>query len=171
MSELIDTYQESKDEIIIETVIQNSDVLHARPFPVVEKVDLQPINEFEKNMIKDTLTAEQLLQREQELKNNPKQLNDDEQEYIRKRNYITKVKVIANNMLGKHPTANPTFYSKKDKTKMIEYMDYIISNYNEDDLTKEFNEICNDKLFIEGFDYSALPVYNYIMNNTPLYDA
>ena len=74
-------------------------------------------------------------------------------------------------MLGKPPTSNPSFYNKKDKAKMIEYMQYIIGNYTDDDLNKEFNEICNDKLFVDGFDYSCLPIYNYSNNNTPIYDA
>jgi len=159
------------DQIDSNVVIQNSDVLNANPFPMVEHVEYVEPNEFERNMLKDTFTTEQLLQREEELTNKPKELTDEQKEYIKKRDYITKVKVIANNMLGKHPTANPTFYNKKEKAKMIEYMDYVINNYNDNDLTREFNEICNDKLFIDGFDYSALPVYNYNINNAPIYDA
>ena len=157
--------------IELSNVVQNSDVLARNAFPMVESVEYVEPNEYEKNMIKDTLTPEQLLQREEELKNKPKELTDEQKEYIRKRDYITKVKVIANNMLDKPPTANPSFYSKKDKAKMIEYMQYIIGNYNDDDLNKEFNEVCNDKLFVDGFDYSCLPVYNYNINNTPIYDA
>ena len=152
-------------------VIQNSDYLYKNPFPVVENVPYIEPNDYEKNMNKDSLTPEQLLQHEEELKNKPKELTDEEKEHIRKRDYITKVKVIANNMLDKHPTANPSFYSKKDKAKMIEYMQYVIGNYSDDDLDKEFNEICNDKLFVDGFDYSCLPVYDYNISNTPLYDA
>jgi len=129
--------------------------------------ETRPINEFEKDMLKNTFNAEQLLEQEKQVK----QLSEEQQAYIKKRNYITKVKVIANNMLGKPPIANPSFYNKKDKAKMIEYMDYVINNYNEDDLTKEFNEICSDKLFDEDTDYSTLPVYNYNFNSTPLYDA
>ena len=157
--------------IELSNVVQNSDVLNRNAFPMVESVEYVEPNEYEKNMIKDTLTPEQLLQREEELKNKPKELTDEQKEYIRKRDYITKVKVIANNMLDKHPTANPSFYNKKDKAKMIEYMQYVIGNYSDDGLTREFNEICNDKLFIDGFDYSCLPVYDYNINNTPLYDA
>lgn len=130
-------------------------------------IETRPINEFEKDMLKNTFNAEQLLEQEKQVK----QLSEEQQAYIKKRNYITKVKVIANNMLGKPPIANPSFYNKKDKAKMIEYMDYVINNYNEDDLTKEFNEICSDKLFDEDTDYSTLPVYNYNFNSTPLYDA
>lgn len=126
----------------------------------------QEPNEFEKDMLKNTFNAEQLLEQEKQVK----QLSEEQQAYIKKRNYITKVKVIANNMLGKPPIANPSLYNKKDKAKMIEYMDYVINNYTEDDLTKEFNEICTDKLFDEDTDYSTLPVYNYNFNNTPLYD-
>ena len=155
----------------LSNVVQNSDVLARNSFPMVESVEYVEPNEYEKNMIKDTITAEQLLQHEEELKNNPKELTDEQKEYIRRREYITKVKVIANNMLDKHPTANPTFYNKKEKAKMIEYMDYVINNYNDDDLTKEFNEICNDKLFVDGFDYSCLPIYDYNISNTPIYDA
>ena len=153
------------------SVVQNSDKLHAKPFDVVQDIQPQPINEYEKNMLKGTLNADQLLEREKELANNPRELTDEEKEFIRKRDYITKVKVIANNMLDKHPTANPSFYTKKEKQRMVELMEYVIGNYNDDDLTKEFNEICNDKLFVDGFDYSTLPVYNYNINNTPLYDA
>ena len=157
--------------IELSNVVQNSDVLARNPFPMVESVPYTEPNEYEKNMIKDTLTPEQLLQREEELKNNPKELTDEEKNHIKTRDYITKVKVIANNMLGKPPTSNPSFYNKKDKAKMIEYMQYVIGNYSDDDLTREFNEICNEKLFVDGFDYSCLPIYNYNINNTPIYDA
>ena len=157
--------------IELSNVVQNSDVLARNAFPMVESVEYVEPNDYEKNMLKDTITAEQLLQREEELKNNPKELTDEQKEYIRKRDYITKVKVIANNMLGKPPTSNPSFYNKKDKAKMIEYMQYIIGNYTEDDLNKEFNEVCNDKLFVDGFDYSCLPIYDYNISNTPIYDA
>ena len=157
--------------IELSNVVQNSDVLNRNAFPMVESVEYVEPNEYEKNMLKDTLTPEQLLQREEELKNNPKELTDEQKEKNRKRDYITKVKVVANNMLGKHPTANPSFYNKKDKAKMIEYMEYIIGNYSDEDLNKEFNEVCNDKLFVDGFDYSCLPVYDYNISNTPLYDA
>jgi len=151
------------------TVIQNSDYLYAKPLPMVDHVDPQPINDVEKDLVKNSKTPEELLKLEQQPN---KQLSTKEQQaYVKKRNYITKVKVIANNMLGKPPIANPSFYNKKDKAKMIEYMDYVINNYNEDDLTKEFNEICSDKLFDEDTDYSTLPVYNYNFNSTPLYDA
>ena len=157
--------------IELSNVVQNSDVLARNAFPMVESVEYVEPNDYEKNMLKDTITAEQLLQREEELKNNPKELTDEQKEKNRKRDYITKVKVIANNMLGKPPTSNPSFYNKKDKAKMIEYMQYIIGNYTEDDLNKEFNEVCNDKLFVDGFDYSCLPIYDYNISNTPIYDA
>jgi hypothetical protein len=152
-------------------VIHNSDYLYKKPFDVVDYVEYQEPNEYEKNMLKNTFTPEQLLQREQELKDKPKELSEEEKEYVDRRNYIARVKVIANNMLGKNPIDNPSFYNKKDKAKMIEYMDYVINNYTESEIEKEFNEICNDKLFIDGFDYSTLPVYNYTYKDTPVYEA
>ena len=154
------------------SVIQNSDVLARNAFPMVESVEYVEPNDYEKNMLKNTITTEQLLQREKEaFEKCPKELTDEQKEQNKKRDYITKVKVIANNMLDKPPTANPSFYSKKDKAKMIEYMQYVISNYNDDDIDKEFNEICNNKLFVDGVDYSCFPVYDYNISNTPLYDA
>lgn len=162
MSELIDKYQEPEFE--------------SRPInDSVGSFDgyYRPINDFEKDMLKNTYNANELLEKEQEELSTKQELTNEQQEHIKRRDYITKVKVIANNMLGKPPIANPSFFSKKDKALMIQYMEYVISNYNEDDLTKEFNEICTDKLFVEGMDYSILPIYNhnYNISSTPLYDA
>ena len=75
----------------LSNVVQNSDVLNRNTFPMVESVPYTEPNEYEKNMIKDTLTPEQLLQREEELKNKPKELTDEEKNHIKTRDYITKV--------------------------------------------------------------------------------
>ena len=158
---LDDCYASNDNNNETNYVIQNSDFLHAKPFPVVESAPYVEPNEFEKNMLKHTLTAEQLLKRENEDDNIPKELSEEEKEEMVRRDYITKVKVIANDMLGKHPTANPTLFTKKEKSAMIDYMQYVIENFNDEDITKEFNEICNNKLFTDSVDYSTLPNYNY----------
>lgn len=157
-----ETKQEQEEEILIKKeetkVIQNSDFLHAKPFPMVEHVEPQPINDFEKDMLKGTKSPCELLEEEKNEK--PIELNTDEKLKIERRDYITRVKVISLSRMGKHPLANGSLLSKTDKKKLIEIMEKVLL-LTDGQIEREFNDVCIEKIFDEKVDYSTFPVYDY----------
>jgi len=139
-----------------ETVVQNSDVLFRAPVQWVEHVEPQPINEYEKNMLKDTKTAEQLLEEERNEK--PIEYTEEEMKAMTHQGHMTRVKVVALHRNGKQPLSNPSYFSKKEKDRLIETMTEVMKMRDED-IIKEFNDICNDVIFNPRVDYSTYPVY------------
>jgi len=129
-------------------IIQNSDSLYKQPNEWIQDIKYEEPNEYEKNLIKDTKTASQLLESELE-----------QETYTTKRDLINKVKVVALARMGCYPLTNPSFFSKQDKSKLISLMELVL-NLPNDKLTKEFNEVCTDKIFTEKSDYSQFPIYN-----------
>lgn len=136
---------ESQEQLQEPTVIQNSDVLYRKPFDMIDHVEMRELNEYEKNMLKDTFTPNQLLDHEK---------TETPYESDHKRDYITKVKVIALDRLGKHPLSNPSFFRKREKEELKLLMEHIINDMSEDEIAKEFNEVCCEKLFNAGADYT-----------------
>jgi len=124
----------------------------------IEKVDPLPLTPFEINMNKGYITPEQLLQKEKEEFETPKQETDEEKEKRIKREYITKVKVIAIDKLGKHPLSNPSTFSTREKNKLIELMKEVM-NQSDEDILKAFNEIVNNVLFAPESNYINYPTY------------
>ena len=157
-----DQTKEIEEEILMKKedsiVIQNSDYLHAKPFPMVEHVEPQPINDYEKDMLKDSKSATQLLEEEKTEK--PIELNEEEKLKVERRDYITRVKVISLSRMGKHPLANGSLLSKTDKKKLIETMEKVML-LTDGQIEREFNDVCIEKIFDEKVDYSTFPVYDY----------
>ena len=152
-------------------VIQNSDYLYAKPFEMVKHVEVQPINDFEKNMLKDSKSVEQLLEEEKNEK--PIKLTEEEQKKIIQKEYITKVKVIALSRMGKHPLANGSLLSQADKRKLIETMEKILL-LTDGQIDREFNDVCIEKIFDPKCDYSTFPIYDYksmIIHNRKLQET
>jgi hypothetical protein len=120
-----------------------------------------PLTAFEINLNKDFITPEKLL--EQEKKEEEEKLNKQESEEEKtkrlRRDYITKVKVIALDMMGKQPLSNPSFFSTRDKKKLIQKMEEVMK-FSEDELTAIFNGICTEVLFAPEANYQYYPVYN-----------
>ena len=136
--------------------MQNSDVLFRTPVQWIENVEPEPINEFEKNMLKDTKSVSQLLEEERNEK--PKEYTDEELLVLKRNGYITRVKVVALHRNEKHPLVNPSYFSKKEKDRLIKTMEEVMK-MSDEDITKEFNEICDDVIFNTRCDYSTYPVY------------
>jgi hypothetical protein len=157
-----ETKQEQEEEILIKKeetkVIQNSDFLYAKPFPMVEHVEPQPINDYEKDMLKGTKTAEELIKEEKNEK--PIELTEEEKEKIKRKEYITRVKVISLSRMGKHPLANGSLLSQTDKKKLIETMEKVLL-LTDGQIEREFNDVCIEKIFDPKCDYSTYPIYDY----------
>jgi hypothetical protein len=51
---------------------------------------------------------------------------------------------------------------------LVDEMQNIIDLMTEEEITKQFNEVCNEKLFAPGIDYSNFPVYSndYLLKST-----
>jgi hypothetical protein len=82
-----------------------------------------------------------------------------------RRALITKVKVIAMDMLGKHPVENSSYFTAREKRILMKHMEDVLQ-MSEDDITTKFNLICNETLFNKESKFENLPVYS-----TPLRDA
>ena len=131
-------------------VIQNSDKLYKQPNQWRTDIECEPINDYEKDMIKNSLKPEVLIEKEK----TESQIIID-----KKREIITKVKVIALSKMNCYPLCNPSFFSRKDKEILKGHMQQLL-DLPEDDMTKLFNEICIDKIFTEKSDYSQFPTYS-----------
>jgi hypothetical protein len=141
-------------------VIFNDSSMYAADIKWRDDIEPQPINDYEKDMIKHTKDANQLLKEESEER--PPELTDDQKLKQKSRDYITRVKVLALDSIGKHPLANTYYFSKKEKQTLISTMEDIMKK-SDDDIIYSFNTLCNDKLFTSDSDYSTFPVYNYLV--------
>ena len=141
-------------------VIFNDSSMYAADIKWRDDIEPQPINDYEKDMIKHTKDADQLLKEESEER--PPELTDDQKLKQKSRDYITRVKVLALDSIGKHPLANTYYFSRKEKQTLISTMEDIMKK-SEDDIIYSFNTLCNDKLFTSDSDYSTFPVYNYLV--------
>ena len=124
----------------------------------IKNVPYTPINEYEKEMLKTSKTAEQLL--EEEAKEKTMEQNTEELQQIKK-NYINKIKIIALSNLALYPLSNPSTFPTLLKNKVINEMKNLIEYYNVDEelLTNDFNNVCLEKIFTQDIDYSTFPVY------------
>jgi hypothetical protein len=127
----------------------------------VQDIPVREINDYEKDMLKNTKNAQELLAQEEYEKNNPPKVTEEEKQEQFKRNYINKVKVIALDSLGLYPIANPSNFPDKLKQKVIETMRDVINLYGDDEaaITKAFNDVCIDKIFNKSVDYTKFPIY------------
>jgi hypothetical protein len=141
-------------------VIFNDSSMYAADIKWRDDIEPQPINDYEKDMLKNTKDANQLLKEESEER--PPELTDDQKLKQKSRDYITRVKVLALDSIGKHPLANTYYFSRKEKQTLISTMEDIMKK-SEDDIIYSFNTLCNDKLFTSNSDYSTFPVYNYLV--------
>ena len=147
-------------ENTVETIFVENSVLPEYKAPVkwIENVEPLPLTEFEKNMNKIFITPDQLLQQEKEEQENPNIESEEEKEKRMKKEYITKVKVIALDKMDKHPLSNPTYFKTRDKNKLIELMKEVMKQ-TEEEITNEFNKICNEVLFAPESNYTNYSVY------------
>jgi hypothetical protein len=143
-------------------VIQNSDYLHVTPMQMIDPIEPTEINQFEKDLLKGTITPAELIESEKEEK---KPLSKADIEYLSRREYITKVKVIGLHRMGKHPLYNGSLLKPREKEKLKVSMEKIMM-LTDDQIQREFNDICIDNLFDSNTDYSTYPVYDPLTMRT-----
>jgi len=142
-------------------VIQNSDTIYKTDIEWVKDIPYQEPTDYEKDMIKDTKTADQLLKEEQEEVIVLKTEEELKQEKIK--NLVLMFKVITCDRLNLHPLYNLSNLQPLQIEKFKNNMKSLKEDYDNDmikEITDEFNRICNDKLFHCGSDVSSYPVYS-----------
>lgn len=137
-------------------VIFNDSSMYASTITWRTDIKEEPINDYEKNMIKHTKNSIQLLEEEKNEK--PVELSDERRENIRRKEYITRVKTIALHNMGRHPLYNASYLSNRDKQTLIKHMEDVM-NMDDAEISNKFNNICNDVLFNTGTDITSYPVY------------
>ena len=126
----------------------------------VEPIEPKELNKFEIEMLKSSKNPKQLL--EEESNEKPEELDEEQKLKRIKKEYITKVKVIALDKMGKFPLTNPSYFSQKEKKQLISLMEEVMKQ-SEEDITLIFNEVCNEKIFSPEADYSTFPVYKELV--------
>lgn len=85
------------------------------------------------------------------------EINSEELPMIREK--IMKCKIIALDSMDKHPLMNPKYFNKTDKDLLLKKVREIFDTNSLEDINLKFNDICNEKFFNAGLDYSNFPVY------------
>ena len=116
---------------------------------IEEQVEVEVIysepNEVEKKLLNGTINASQLAELEKE--------EIIERDF--KKEYITKVKVIALDMCGKSLTSNPSYMSYVEKQKIMECMKSLLS-YTEEEISEKFNLLVSEKMFQSNVNFEKL---------------
>jgi hypothetical protein len=139
-----------------EVIDMNKEPLKNDSSWLIKEVPYSEPSEAEKKLLEGTKTAKELIEEEQKEEN--KELTYEEKLEAYKRDYITKVKVIALYKCKFNPVANPSEFSQTEKQRVIDKMSKIIKNYNDDEVTDEFNTIINNMLLDAKTNYEKLPV-------------
>ena len=138
------------EEILIEPmIIQNSDHLYATNTKWIENIEYTPPNQYEKDMLKGTLTPEQLLEGE---------MTEEKQQLVKINDIKIKIKVIALNIMGESPIQNTSLFSSLKKKTLLDTMNTVYETVylvDEEKLTTMFNEICDTKVFGENSDNTS----------------
>ena len=158
---------ETINETDIPKAIQNSDCLYKKDVEWVKDIEYKEPNDYEKDMLKNTSNAEQLLEQERleaiEQEEKILLMTEEEKAEEKKKNLMTIFKVVVANRLGHHPLVNISNLQPSQKETFLGNIKCLIEDYNngfETDITDEFNRICNEKLFQCGADVSCYPVYH-----------
>jgi cysteinyl-tRNA synthetase len=142
-------------------VIQNSDYLYKKDVVWDTNIEYKEPTEYEKEMLKDSKTAEQLLKEEQEEVIVVKTEEELKQEKIK--NLVLMFKVITCDRMNLHPLYNLSNLQPSQAERFKNNMESLGEDYNNGmikEITNEFNRICNEKLFQCGADVSCYPVYS-----------
>jgi len=113
----------------------------------------QEPNENELGMLKGTYKPSELIQLEE--KEKEQSLTLEEQMEKHKREFITKVKVIALNMCNKNIMSNPSYMSSGEKNKVRMCMEQLVL-LSDVEITERFNDICSEKIFQPNTDFEKL---------------
>ena len=134
-------------------VVQNSDYLAKSNVEWVKDIQYQEPNQYEKDMLKGTLTPEQLLEGE---------ITEEKRQLIKLNDIKVKIKVVALNTMGESPLQNTSLFSSLKKKTLLDTMNSIYENVylvDEDKLTEMFNVVCATKVFGDNADYTSYPIY------------
>lgn len=85
------------------------------------------------------------------------EINADELPLMREK--LMKCKIICLDDMENHPLINPKYMSDKNKKMLIDKIKQMLENETDENITKRFNEICNERLLDNKSDYSNYPVY------------
>lgn len=141
-------------------IVQNGDVLYKTDVKWVDPIEPTEINEYEKNLIKGTLKPDELIEKEKT--EEPIILTQEQEEKLKRKEYITKVKVISLDKMGKHPLMNPSYFSLREKNQLIKIMEETMKQSDEA-INILFNDVCSDRIFHPTADYSTYPVYKELV--------
>jgi hypothetical protein len=136
-------------------VIHNSDTIYKSDVKWIDTFEPTPPTEYEKEMLKNTRTPDDILKEEEQNSN----VLDDE--IKRQKDYINKVKVIALDIMGKHPLTNPSFMSIIKKNELIAIMREVMTR-SEEDITTVFNNICLEKVLNPTADYTSYRIHKSV---------
>ena len=75
------------------------------------------------------------------------------------RQKVMKCKLIALNSMDKHPLMNPKYFTQSEKKQLISKIKELFETKSDDEITAQFNDICNERLFSNGVDLTDYPVY------------
>jgi len=147
--------EEPQVNIIMEEpqVIQNSDTLSKSDIKWIDNIEYQEPNQYEKDMLKGSLTPEQLLEGE---------MTEEKQQLIKINDIKVKIKVVALNIMGESPIQNTSLFSSLKKKTLLDTMNSVYETVyliDENKLTEMFNEVCATKVFGENCDYTSYPIY------------
>lgn len=157
------TQENKKNKITITEDNNTNDVINNTPIKfdnswMIKDVPYTEPSEEEKELLKGTKTAKELLDEEKEEQLKQKEKTNEEKEEEYKRNYIMMVKVLALYKCKFHPFSNPSEYTNENKKRVMHKMERIIKNYTEDEIKAEFNDIVNCILTDAKTDYATLPI-------------
>jgi hypothetical protein len=153
---------ENEQQDNVTRVIPNSDFIHAKKMDMVD--DCEPIerNKYEMDMLQGTISPSELIEKE---KKETKEFTKEEREFLARHEYITKVKVIGLHRIGKHPLYNGSLLKRSEKERLKVTMEKIML-LTDEQIQREFNDICIDNLFDANTDYSTYPVYDPLTMHT-----
>lgn len=123
--------------------------------PNFKDFEPSPLNEYEKNMLKGTLTPEELLEKErEELSLRQQEANDE----LYRKNRRMMIQIICMSKIGKSILINPRYLKDDERLKFYEYVsEYLnMDNLTDERIQKDFNIVCNQMLFTQSFDYSTI---------------
>jgi len=96
----------------------------------------------------------------------------DEEELDKLKTRAMKLKVIVLDAWDKHPLQNPSLFNNRQKQRFTDEIKVLWNTMSDEQINKEFNDICCSRLFTEGADVSTYPCYEPVgtPNHSVLYD-
>jgi hypothetical protein len=155
-----------KDKLNDKIIIESTHEIRVPSVPLDTLFDKDYVHEYidppKSERIEGSITARELLEAEQAEKEKEKHknaLSETEEKIKYKQEYITKVKVIALDEMGKYPLDNPSFFTQKDKRLLIVGMNALL-HLPMDVVNDKFNIICNESIFNAENKIESLPIYS-----------